>query len=392
MPAQRMKSLLKPSSAVVLLGTLTVLSIALGLGLLLHSLRLRQLEQGLDDIRATTELLQQQSENHFETLDRALQTVADKLRSPFGLREGLDSAAVYLMLNQQASQILDVSSFFVADAEGRVRNTSRAYPTQPRQVVADRVYFQSALKAPPGELVFGDVVDNRVDGRRTLHLARAVRDDEQRPVAVVVASVDLVRFIAQYQVISRGGRLPFEAFLADGTWLGGSAASAGEVPSTTARPMGWRPGDVGASVQMLVLDDPERGRLQVSAARAPRYPVWVSQVHREEDLLSEWRSLLAVMVPGGAVVAVVIMASAVLLATEFQHEERLSRALSAAEGRYLHTVESVMDAIVAVDESQIVRLFNPAAERMFGYPATQVIGRPLTLLMPERFRNGHVGG
>ncbi len=52
-------------------------------------------------------------------------------------------------------------------------------------------------------------------------------------------------------------------------------------------------------------------------------------------------------------------------------------------------VEHCVDAIVAIDESQRVVLFNRAASALFGYRASEVIGRPLDLLLPEHARADH---
>jgi len=54
-------------------------------------------------------------------------------------------------------------------------------------------------------------------------------------------------------------------------------------------------------------------------------------------------------------------------------------------------VESAMDAIVAIDEGQNVVLFNAAAERIFQWPRAKVLGQPLDLLIPVRYRQGHHG-
>jgi len=49
------------------------------------------------------------------------------------------------------------------------------------------------------------------------------------------------------------------------------------------------------------------------------------------------------------------------------------------------------DAIVAVGDDGRIRVFNAGAEKLFGYPAGDIIGRPLDLLIPTRFRGAHTG-
>jgi PAS domain S-box-containing protein len=52
-------------------------------------------------------------------------------------------------------------------------------------------------------------------------------------------------------------------------------------------------------------------------------------------------------------------------------------------------IESAMDAIITVDESQRVVLFNKAAEEIFGRPRDEAIGAPLDDFIPVRFRGSH---
>jgi len=50
------------------------------------------------------------------------------------------------------------------------------------------------------------------------------------------------------------------------------------------------------------------------------------------------------------------------------------------------------DAIVACDARGAITLWNPAAERMFGYPEAEAIGRALDIIIPERLRKRHWDG
>jgi len=65
-----------------------------------------------------------------------------------------------------------------------------------------------------------------------------------------------------------------------------------------------------------------------------------------------------------------------------QEQARLAQRLSGL-------LESAMDGIITVDEQQTIVMYNRAAEKIFGWPGAQVLGRPLDILLPERFRAGH---
>src|SRR4051794_17847863 len=63
-----------------------------------------------------------------------------------------------------------------------------------------------------------------------------------------------------------------------------------------------------------------------------------------------------------------------------------------AEDRYRALVESATDAIVSADAEGRIISWNRAAQRVFGYTTDEILGRLLTSLMPEQYREQHERG
>ncbi len=68
---------------------------------------------------------------------------------------------------------------------------------------------------------------------------------------------------------------------------------------------------------------------------------------------------------------------------------RTDERLLVAQESLAAVISIAADAIIFVDSEQRVTLFNESAERVFGYSAAEVLGKPFDFLMPERFRAGH---
>jgi PAS domain S-box-containing protein len=66
------------------------------------------------------------------------------------------------------------------------------------------------------------------------------------------------------------------------------------------------------------------------------------------------------------------------------------QALTASETRFREVVETASDAIVLADAGGRILSWNAAAESLFGHAAAEVLGQPLTTIMPARYRDSHL--
>ena len=65
--------------------------------------------------------------------------------------------------------------------------------------------------------------------------------------------------------------------------------------------------------------------------------------------------------------------------------------LSGDSGLFAELLDAAPDATVIVDESARIVLVNRQVERVLGYPRHELVGQPVEVLVPPRFRGGHAG-
>lgn len=342
-------------------------------------------------------------------------------------RDGIESSRLFRALLRERSAYASVSA---AAPDGRVFASSHALESPVD--VARAPWFERALRAD--DLVVSDYQIGAVTGLPTFKCALAARDSHGVARAVLFADMDLESFSrlaaelglpdgASLVVLDRFG-VVVSRWPEPGGWMGRRYVSPRTVAAMRAGAADLR--DVRGSdgvrrvMGFTLIGDREHGSLLVGVgfrrervlAAATREMTWsllglvlmglaawmLASRGLERLVLRPVESLVHAtrrvgrghfdvrFAPGAlpgelAELARAFDAMTSRLRRHRQRQQRWAEAVRLSERRKAAVLEAALDAILTFDDEGRVLEFNPAAERMFGMKAREVLGRPVAELV-----------
>jgi PAS domain S-box-containing protein len=155
--------------------------------------------------------------------------------------------------------------------------------------------------------------------------------------------------------------------------------------------LGWNPDEVRGRRLADLMGSEGRRRLEAALRREVPFVIEVAVPRGDGEAWLRLSGQPILSIPGDAADDETREDGFRGAAQDITESRQARQALLNSEARYRGIVNTVVDAIITIDERGIVQSVNPAAERLFGYSAREMIRQNVSMLMPEPVRSQHDG-
>lgn len=387
--AEKMMSLIPiPRSGrfTVILASIVAVTITGITVLLLWQLRANELSHSRSETVRLSHVIADQTVRSLQSATLALDIALDRLAQAKGLGVSIDDFGIHAMLVSRIEGLPQLRSMFLVNANGDIASSALSHPS-PKFSVKDRDYFAIHRERPDLDVYVSAPTKNRLDGKWTLFLSKRIPTPDGRFGGVIAASMDIAYVQSLYDSIRTVGISPISLHLHDGTLIARAPQEEAKLGEKAILPV--LSGRVGEQAGFVTIRTPGEDSGVTTYHGITGFPLILLVGSRDRDALAEWRGTAALILAAAVTNIILVFLAAAFLLRRQQNEANLERRARDSGDQLRALVNSAMDAIVTVDSNFHVAVFNPAAQRMFGYSEEQVSGKSLDRLLPERFRLKH---
>ncbi|MBE9126549.1 MULTISPECIES: PAS domain S-box protein [unclassified Coleofasciculus] len=121
---------------------------------------------------------------------------------------------------------------------------------------------------------------------------------------------------------------------------------------------------------------------QVMTGEMPTYSIEKRYIRKDGELQWVYASVSLVKNPENRSYALAVL-------EDIQNRKQTEEALRESESKFRAFLEAASEAVIVTNARSEIIVFNAKAEDLFGYNRTEVLGRTVEFLMPQRFRQNH---
>jgi two-component system, LuxR family, sensor kinase FixL len=145
---------------------------------------------------------------------------------------------------------------------------------------------------------------------------------------------------------------------------------------------------IGANIRRLIPQERQEEEASIlghiAAGRAIKH-YETARLHKDGRLLRVCVSVSPIRDASGTIIG------ASKIVHDIGAEKLAEENLRDSEARYRAIVETALDAIIIIDEAGQIQSVNPACERLLGYSPAELVGRNVSIIMPDPHRSAHDG-
>lgn len=354
-----------------------ILAVTLGTTLLLLDLRQKAVVHAKEGISSLSRILAEQTTRTIDGVTLSMRGARERLSDEIGQSLDLGSSPVRLLLQARIAGLPQVKSMFVIDSKGTVVNSSRDDVKSPLSVTS-RDFYRHFADSGADDLFISYPDRARIDGQWTFYLAIRLMNADGSLRGILVSAINLEHFQQQYESITMNFVSRISLLNSEGVLMAGQNEDLGLIGKSVIDPGTFlEPGTSPDKEDIVSSEDAGGDRWFAAYRTVTKYPLIVSPAVREAEALAPWTQV-AVPIAGFAfAVTAFIAVTSIMVVLNLLRKERLELELKESDERLRHMVQSARDAILTIDASRNVVLFNSAAERMFRAEASNVLGRSI---------------
>ncbi|GLH76957.1 bifunctional diguanylate cyclase/phosphodiesterase [Bradyrhizobium sp. SSBR45G] len=376
-------------------GAFLIALVVCTVALILSHLRDHAIEESKRQLLSTATVLAKQAARDFDAVNlieasliEHMQTLAVVSDEVYG--RAMAGRDIHLMLQDRISGFPHIEAVMLVGADGRVINSSVAWPTPPLNV-ADREYFQALKTEPALSSKLGRPEKGRRVGASTIPLARKLMGSDGEFLGLVVGTIESEYFEGLYRTLLRGPDESIALLRQDGVML----ASHPHVDAPTDGSLsGAKLAEITRSGAGVVrwLDAVDGSDRLIAAARLAGFPLHLTTSTTVSAALAGW-STEALRLIGLTIVLVVGIGGTGVVVVQYFRKQSIQ--LDA-------TLNNQSQGVCMYDAHQRLIVCNDRYAEMFNLPARftrpgttlrQILDHQISQGLPlDNGSDGYVGG
>ncbi len=373
----KIRSILRggPIRWLVLGGVLLIATIAIGATIMAGNFRERALRNSERELENTVLLLARHFDQQFEDFEVVQKDLIAFMRSSGiatteNYRRRMSAEEIHLMLKSKLDALPYVGGINVFDADGRLINSSAAWPAPPVSI-ADRAYFKAFESGPQSPTLIIEPVYSRITGVWTTVIARKVTGSNGEFLGAIGRGIEPSHFEKFFASVALGFGAAISMHHRDGTLL----ARYPHVAEMIGR--NFKAGPVGQQRVFELahttsrLTSPLDGEYRVISSRAlANFPIVIVAATTTTVALADWRAQISILiaVAGLSVLAIAILLFLVVRKLSQQHRDSRQR-LTLEKLRLDTAVNNMTQGLLLFDSSQRLVICNRRYIEMYGLSA-----------------------